>query len=66
MLQHCGLARYLNFLLTDMLQYGYTLNFIRHSKELAKAVRYQFHNWKILGSNPTALTIFFMEPLPGN
>jgi len=42
-LQHGGLARYLNYLnRTTMLQYGY--NFRRHSKEVAKAVRYQTHN----------------------
>jgi len=34
-----------------------TFNFIRHSKEVAKAVRYETHNCKILGSNPAALTI---------
>ena len=62
MLQYGGLERDLNLLLTAMLQYGY--NFIRHSKEVAKAVRFETHNWKILGSNPAALTIsFFKEPI---
>jgi len=38
-LQYGGLARNLNYLnKTTMLQYGY--NFKRHSKEVAKAVRY--------------------------
>jgi len=38
-----GLAYYLNYFnKTTMLQYGY--NFIRHSKEVAKAVRQQTHN----------------------
>jgi hypothetical protein len=61
-----GLARYLNDLnKTTMLQYSY--NFIRHSKEVAKAVRYETHNWKILGSNPAALNIsFFKDPISSN
>ena len=38
-----GLAHYLNYLNnTTKLQYGY--NFIRHSKEVAKAVKYQTHS----------------------
>jgi len=44
-----------------MLQYSY--NFIRHSKELATAVRYQTQNGKILGSNRAALTISFLRKL---
>jgi len=40
-----------------MLQHGY--NFRRHSKEVAKAVRYQTHIRKSLHSNPAALTISF-------
>jgi hypothetical protein len=48
-LQYGGIVRYLN----------YYLNLIWHLKELTEALGYRTHNWKILGSNPSALAISF-------
>ena len=33
------------------------------SKELVEAVKFRTHNWKTVGSNPAAFTIFFLRIL---
>jgi hypothetical protein len=40
-----------------------TLNFIRHSKEVARAVRCETYSWKILGLNCAVLNISFLRNL---